>query len=175
MNYTTINHEGNILCVSSLYPTTALDPKNGYFYKVSGTQVIRRLLSDSDGFIWVYLKDETKTKRRPLKLAWEVLNNIQIPDGYSVYAKNLDYDDWSAYNLALIKDDEYKKLRDCLKNLEGALKVNPSSKSHCAVLHFILDGKKMRQQYNDITAARKAKNKILVYCTKFIAKYTMTK
>ena len=172
----TINYQDSVLTVSSLYPTTALDIRKGLFYRLDASgSPVRRLLSDDDGFIVVYLADAKKTKRRPLRLAWEIINDKVLPQDHEVYAKNLNSSDYSGFNLQLIHKNEFKQLKDAIKNLEGALKLKPTeNKPHGVTLMYILDGKKQKVYFEDIVTAKKEKNKILVYCTKLVSKYTIT-
>lgn len=172
----TIAYEDSTLVVSDIYPTTALDVRKGYFYRLDASgSPVRRVLSDDDGFVVVYLADAKKTKRRPLRLAWEIINNTTVPQDHEVYAKNLNSNDYSGFNLQLIHKNEFKQLKDAIKNLEGALKLKPTeNKPHGVTLMYILGGRKQKEYFEDIVTAKKAKNKILVYCTKLVSKYTIT-
>ena len=171
-----ILYDNKRLLLCNTYPTTAYDPASGFFYRLDSTnQVTRKLLPDEDGFILVYLSSGTKTKRRPLKLAWEIVNNKLLPDGYVVYPKNMNPEDLTAFNLGALHKEEYKKLKDSVQNLEGALKLKPDpDKPHGVILMYYSNGRRIKQYFEDIVTAKREKNKILVYCAKLVSKYTIT-
>jgi hypothetical protein len=175
----TIKHEGEVLLVSELYPTTALNPLTGAFYRLVNGEVLRQVLNDSCGFIDVmYFNGEKlkKTKRRPLKLAWEISNNKRLPTNYMVYAKNLDHTDYSANNLGIMHEKDYRTFSDCVKNLNGALaiKVDPD-KPDKVILRYVSKGRRVRVTYYDIVSAKRHKARVIMYCTRFITRFTLTK
>lgn len=176
MKHQTIEYQNKNLLVSDFYPTTAYDPQSGLFYRVGAdNKITRQLLPDDDGFVLVYLKDNTKTKRRPPKLAWEIVHLEQLPNDYVVYSKNMNPDDVSAFNLGVLHKDEYKTLKDGIKNLEGALKLKPDpDKPHGVILMYYSNGRRIKQYFDDIMTAKKEKNRILIECTKFVSKHSIT-
>jgi len=176
MTHQQIQYQDKNLIVFENYPTTAYDPQNGLFYRVGAdNQIIRQLLTDEDGFVLVYLKNNTKTKRRPLKLAWEIVNLKLLPNDFLVYPKNMDDTDYSAFNLCAISKTEHKKLKDSIQNLEGALKLKPDpNKPHGVILMYFNNGRRVKQYFDDIVTAKQAKQKIAVECTKFVSKYSIT-
>lgn len=171
-----ILYDNKRLLLCNTYPTTAYDPASGFFYRLDSTnQVTRKLLPDEDGFILVYLSSGTKTKRRPLKLAWEIVNNKSLPDGYVVYPKNMNPEDLTAFNLGVLPKEEYKKLKDSIHNLEGALKLKPDpAKPHGVILFYYENGRRVKHHFDDIVIAKKEKNKLLIECTKYVSKYSVT-
>lgn len=174
---TKIKYENIQLIASDLYPSTALNPLTGDFYRLdSEGNVVRRVFPDEDDFVLVYLKDERKTKRRSMKLAWEISNNKKLPTNHVVYSKNLDNSDRCAFNLGIINKINYRKLRDCIRNLEGALKLsNNPDKPHCVTLSYYQDSRKVKRQFDDVVIAKKVKSTIFIFCARFIAKYVITK
>jgi len=165
------------LIFCSLYPTLCFNPKEGTFFKInSNNQIVRQVFPQEDGRLYVPKADnKNHTYKKTSVLAWEFLNNKELPKNFFVFHKNLDTSDFSAYNLIALPKDEYKKLMDAILNLDGILKLIPNEKNpYGCLLRYKLNGKTMYKAFEDIVTAKKAKRAMLINSTKYLHRYTLS-
>jgi hypothetical protein len=136
----------------------------------------RAIFPDEDGRLYIPKSNSSsRTYRKPVVLAWEFINNKNLPDDHVVYFKNLDEQDFSAYNLGILHKNEYKHLKDAIDNLNGTLKLIPNTKNpYGIILRYKQNGRVLYKNFDDVVTAKKAKRTMIIRATKFLSKYLVT-
>jgi hypothetical protein len=166
------------LVFSSAYPSIAYDGHDGSFFRIkpSDSSVIRKLEPSASGMLSVFASETGKmTNRKACILAWELLNSKKLPDDCTIYFKNLNQEDFTAYNLGVTTKIEFKQLKDALDNLEWALKIIPDAKEvYSYKVRFKFQGCLMLKSFHDIVAAKKFKRIVIIKSTKLVSKYLIS-
>lgn len=109
------------------YLDTHYEPLTGNFYRCTATGF--NLLQLHERRVNVTLTSTGKyTWKGAGNLAWEFITSEPIPEGFLIYYKNLDKEDFRSENLGVIHKEELKSLRDAMLNVQGHLRIIPDKK-----------------------------------------------
>ena len=120
--------------------------------------------------IFVRKQNGKATHKNTLVLAWEITNKRTLPEGYIVYAKDMNQENLKANNLGIITRVEYKLLRDAIANVKGALKFSVQSSGKFYV-KYREDNRIKTKRFSCEETAKEFKQEILRANTMLLAKY----
>lgn len=127
---------------------------------------------DEYGYVVVYDKSVKKRyKISAIKLAWELGNDRELPDGFRILVRNLDETDTSLGNLLAVPKEAYKEISESLRNLEK-MKLTPHPEDQYSyVIHYIENGIPRKDICHDVIAAKQQLIKRQLAAAKVINKY----
>ena len=151
------------------YNNIAYAPNSGSFWRLSpkGTYMT---FPNIDNMIFVRMQDGKATHKKVHILAWEITNKRKLPEGYIVYAKDMNQENLKANNLGVIPRVEYKLLRDAIANVKGALKFSVQSSGKFYV-KYREDNRIKTKKFSCEETAKEFKQEILRSNTMLLAKY----
>ncbi len=165
--------QNNNLLHSNLHTYLLYDAVAGCIYNIKGT---KKYELDAEYRIRYYNKISKKQIRlKANRIAWEIFNNKELPDGFVLYHKNLDEKDIRINNIAAVPRATYAIINEALDNLDKDLKL----KAHPDVPHYLIlqwreDTRLKVKVIQDIVEARKQYRKLLIKYTKILSKYLIT-
>ena len=166
------------LITSKEYPNIAYSGHDGIFFRIrpSDLSVIRQLEPNANGMLSVLIAGTGNiTNRKASILAWELINSKKLPSDSTIYFKNLNKEDYTAYNLGILTKIEARSLRDALDNLEWALKIVPDSREvYSYKVRYKFQGCTVFKFFHDIVAAKRFKRLVIIKSTKLVSKYLIS-
>lgn len=154
------------------YPAIAYEFREGYICRVDkDKQFIRKLIPDINGMLNIFVAEKnTYTNRKAINLAYELLNNKPVPEGYLVYPKDADAENIKANNLGLISKEEYTKYKDAIENIiNERLKVQYSSGRYKVRYKHL--GRTKNKKFDDLISATEFKKQVYLESIKMIGKF----
>lgn len=162
---------------SNLLPQVAYDYANGKFYRVrKNSDVATEVFPDENGKLFIAPSlNQKKLLIKAIKAAWIILNNKELPAGYTVYAKNFDNTDCRSFNIGVLPNSDFVKLREAFNNIHRDLKLKPHKNDQYAyVLQFREGGVLRKIVCSDIVLGKRLLRKLLVKYTRIVGKYLST-
>lgn len=157
------------------YPDVAYNPTTGQFFRIKNKQLAREIFASEQGSIWVIDSKGKKTTRKAEYLAMEFITAKEIEPNTGVFFKNFDKQDYRSFNLIQLSKEEYTQLKDAMDNLDGALKIKPDKQNpYGSVLFYRHQGKLVKQSFEDVVSATKAKRQILLHSTRLLSRLILT-
>jgi hypothetical protein len=145
------------------------DIKTGFFYVKRSTP--RRLLPNEDNNLEFYIQGK-RFKVKASRIAWELGNNQELPDGKQVLHKNLDKQDLRLCNLCVVTQKEMHKIKEAHRNLSGELKMKPHpSDQFSYVVSWIENKQRHSRVVTDVVPAKKLFIKLQLRFAKVLGKY----
>jgi len=147
------------------------DPENGYFFVVHANGSIRRIFPDEEGYV-MFHKKSTRYKIRASRVAYELGNATEVPEGKVVLHRNLDTNDYRLRNLAVVPKEVHKKIKEAHMNLSGFLRIQPhQSDAFCYVVHYREDSRNKFFVLQDIVVAKQTFLRLQLKYAKLLNKY----
>lgn len=135
----------------------------------------RQLLPDEDCNLSYFCAVLRKpVKKKAARIAWEIVHNISST---GLHILHLDLDEYNlrASNLKGVNKEEYKRFKDCLLNVQGAVKMKPvPTDAFSYIVQYRRDGKLHQKRCHDVVSALKFKRRVLFHSTKVLGKYVST-
>lgn len=168
-----IQEENAIL--SSLYPDTLYAPKSGTFWRITSrnNREPYQIFPKEDFKIFTMTDRGERTNKNPNYLAWEIMHDKKVPEGYIVYAKDSDVWNTVSDNIGVIEREEYKDVRDALANMKGALRFTVVKSGKFAV-YFRYRGFKKKKVFADEFEAQLFKKGVMEESVRLLAKYCLS-
>lgn len=146
------------------------DIHSGIFW-LNNRKKPRRLFPDYDGY-FVFYVDKKRYKQKANKIAYELGNATDIPEGYVVLHKNLDKTDYRLCNLALVTQEVMNKISEAHRNLTSELKLVPhKSDQFVYVVKWIENNQKKQKLVHDIVTAKKLLVRLQLRFAKVLGRY----
>ena len=138
-------------------------------YKKTG----KSLIQDEDGLVIVTdPSSKQKKKFKMAKLCYSLLFNVNLEKEHKVIHKNLDETDFSAVNLIMVSQEQFKEIKEAWKNLQGGIRLTVHPKDmYSYKLHWYEGGIERTQVIHDIVVAKKLEKKLLLRFSKTLTKY----
>lgn len=162
------------------YPGLLYDHVQGSFWRlkqdsVGNLQQDRRLFPNEEGNISYFCACTRKpVKRNASVLAWEILHNSSAKDLYVLH-RDLDKSNLKGSNLFSLNRKDYIRFRDCLSNVQGAIRMQAHHTDAFSHIVFHRRGNKLKQNtFKDVVSALKFKKKMLLFSLKVLGKYLNT-
>jgi hypothetical protein len=165
------------LLFSSILPQVAYDPINGKFYRVrKNSEVATEVFPDETGKLFIAPSvNQKKLLMKAIKVAWIILNSKEVPNTHTVYAKNFDTTDCRAFNIGILPNEDFAKLREAFNNIHRDLKIKPhKTDQYSCVIQFRENGILRKLICADVIQAKKLQRRLLVKYTKIVGKYLST-
>lgn len=177
--------------LSKRYPGLAYDYINGKFYKVAKNSKINQNIDEIHLFVDILTErelyvDETGylsykcnisgalVRKKAIILAFEVLHDT-LTTGKKTYFKDLNTNNYKGSNIGCVDKDEFVKIKDSLRNLNGFLKVQPhKTDAYVYVVKYRQSGRSCTKLCHDIVQALRFKRRILLKSSKILSKYLTT-
>ena len=106
------------------------------------------------------------------KLCYSLLFNVNLEKEHKVIHKNLDETDFSAVNLIMVSQEQFKEIKEAWKNLQGIIRLTVHPKDmYSYKLHWYEGGIERTQVIHDIVVAKKLEKKLLLRFSKTLTKY----
>ena len=161
--------------ISQRYPGLAYDYIEGKFYKIASLEpfsIERELLADLNANLSYKCNISGALVKKNAKiLAYEVLHDCFVV-GKTVYFKDLNTSNFKGSNLGCIRKEEYLRLKDALRNLNGFLKIVPhKTDAYVYVVKYRNNSKVCSIICHDIIQAHKIKRRIQIKSSKILSKY----
>lgn len=161
--------------ISKRYPGLAYDYINGKFYKISTLDpfcIERELIVGPDANLSYKCNISGRLVKKNAKiLAFEVLHDCFVI-GKIVYFKDLNTDNYKGSNLGCVRKEEYFKIKDALRNLNGLLKITPHpTDAYVYVVKYRQNGKTHSKICHDIIQAQRLRRRIMLRSSKILGKY----
>ena len=159
--------------IQEILEIVAYDPETeGFYYKKTG----KVLTVDEYGCCTIY-NPNTKERRKVKadKLSWMLYNQRELPEDYKIFHRNLISSNYSPDNLWAIQKDAFKKVTECLDNLDRYLKIQLHERDmHKWVVHYRKDSIDRRETFEDVDKARERFYEIRFELIKEINKFCIT-
>jgi hypothetical protein len=162
------------------YPGLLYDHIQGSFWRlkldsVGNLQQDRRLFPNEEGNISYFCAATRKpVKRKASVLAWEILYNCSARDLYILH-RDLDESNLKGSNLFALNRKEYIRYKDCLSNVQGAIRLHPHPTDAFSYIVYHRRGNKLKQNtFKDIVSALRFKKKMLLFSLKVLGRYLNT-
>lgn len=176
--YNNITQKEEKIFIWGIYPDTGYAPTSGRFYRINQDGTVKRVIFpyDTGMFAVKHWKDgEYKlTHKSPPILAWEIINAKLLPKDSLVYFKDLQSDNLCADNLGVILRSEYMRLRDCLANISGTLKITTNG-TYKFVVRYRENNKVKTKVFSDEVIAKQFKDIILQDSIMLLGRYHVSK
>lgn len=119
--------------------------------------------------------DNLKRKSYKLKLdklAYILAYGVFPDKGSKILHKNTDKHDNSMQNLKCLNAEEALLVKECLKNLNGGIKVQPHPTDvFCYKVSWFEEGIERHKVISDVVVAKRFESKLRYKFTKFLSKY----
>lgn len=162
------------------YPGLLYDHLQGHFWRlkvdsVGNLQQDRRLFPNEEGNIGYFCAVTRKpVKKKASVLAWEFLYDYLPRDLYILY-KDLDESNLKGSNLFALNRKDYIRFKDCLANVQGAIRMQAHPSDAFSHIVYHRRGNKLKQNtFKDIVSALRFKKKMLLFSLKVLGKYINT-
>lgn len=146
------------------------------YNKTSGTirnRVTKRLLSvQEDGYTVVALGNRNSKKVKFNKLCLILGNSSDVLPDHKIIHRNLNTNDFRLCNLLQVSRQEYKELREALKNIQGGITVlpHPTDVFTYKVSWYSHNVKKTRV-IQDLVVAKRLEIRLKLKYSKVISKF----
>ena len=167
--YNKITQQEEQLLHYDIYSNIAYSPSSGSFWRLSNKGIYMTFPDDCN-MVFVKMNTGKPTNKKVHILAWEITNKKQLPEGYIVYAKDMNQENLCANNLGIILRAEYKLLRDAIANVKGALKFSVQSSGKFYV-RYREDNRINTKKFSCEETAKEFKQQVLTQNTMLLAKY----
>lgn len=168
------------MIIHEKYPGLLYDHAQGSFWRlkqdsVGNLQQDRRLFPNQEGNISYFCASTRKpVKRKASVLAWEILYNSSAKDLYILH-RDLDESNLKGSNLFALTRKEYIRFKDCLLNVQGAIKMQAHHSDAFTYIVYHRRGNKLKQNtFKDVVSALRFKKKMLLFSLKVLGKYLNT-
>lgn len=99
----------------------------------------------------------------------------KLSDDQVVYFRDLNSNNFVPENVSAISKTEYKKLKDSIENINGAIKITAhNSNAYMYIIRFKNEGKTVKYVCQDIIQAHKIRRIVLYKSTKILNRYIVT-
>ena len=134
----------------------------------------RFLCVQEDGYCIVVFENGKSKKVKYNKLCYMLGNQVDILDGHKMLHKNLNLTDFRLSNLIQITNQEYKELREALKNIQGGITVLPHAADVFTYkVSWYSGGIKKSRVLQDIVVAKRLEIRLKLKYSKIISKFCL--
>lgn len=159
--------------VLRLLQLVSYDANTGHMYLAANK---RRLIPDDTLSLTIY--DPATRKKRKLKadkLAWMLFHQKELPEGYKLFHKDLNEQNFAGYNLWAIKKEAFHEVTEALNNLEKYLKLQIHDRDMLKwVVHYKKGFAEKRETFDDLDAARVRYQDLRFEYVKIINKFSLS-
>lgn len=149
----------------------------GTFWRVKSTgEIDRELLPDWDFYIIYSCAFEKKSKKKKaLYLAYETVHGKSVPEGFILYQKDLNENNFKLENIGCIPKKDYQSIKDALNNCNGAIKIQPHKTNvYMYTVQFKQENRTRKVTCHDIIHANRIKKIVLFKSMKALDKYIVS-
>ena len=165
------------LITNPKYLDTLYEPETGLFWRNDiSSSILPKPLQLHDRRVSVCLSSTGKyTWKGAGNLAWEFITSEPVPEGFLIYYKNLDKEDFRSENLGVIHKEELKSLRDAMLNVQGHLKIIPDKKEvYTYKVRYKESGIIKLKCFQDCIAAKDFYTEVKNRSVRVLGKYAVT-
>lgn len=136
----------------------------------------RPVYADYEGMVSIWISSQKKLLKIRLDKLCYYLAYTKLPNKFErLLHKNLDENDNSLKNLAVVPRDKFLEIKEAILNLESLLKIIPHKYDQYMYVVQYKQGKKFDKILcNDIIAAQEEERKLRLMFIKLITKYCNT-
>lgn len=131
---------------------------------------------DMEGFVTIYSSDfKPASKKYKLdKLIWYFIHGTQLGKDERILHRNLDKNDNSLTNLALVSRIEYLEITNAYRNLEGGIRfVQHPMDQYCFRVYWYEGSSERSKVVQDVVTAKRLELKLRFKYMKIITKYCL--
>jgi hypothetical protein len=173
------NPTGSFLSFSEFYSKCLYNAESGKFYKIIKEDPLEfSELIVNDSFLMLYLdKKQRVNKKKANVVAWEILNQRELPKDHFVVHKDLDEGNFTGNNLILLNKKDYRELKQAIKNtFENGIRYSlHKTEAYSYVVQYYKDNTKRSKYVHDIIEAKKQVRLLLLENYKILSKYCISK
>lgn len=157
------------------YICTFYEPFTGNFYRKEQSGNFRQVQLHERRVNVIQASTGKYTWKGAGNLAWEFITCKAVPEGYLIYFKNSDKEDFRSENLGIIHKNELKALRDAMFNMQGYLRILPDKKEvYTYKVKYKSEGMIKYKSFQDCIAAKDFYNEIKTKSVRELGKYAVT-
>jgi hypothetical protein len=162
-----------MLDLEKILPYLEYNPDTGdLFVLKSGTK--RKLVPNADGMIQTCING-SKVKTKFNRLVVCAYTGKMLSDTMHIFHRDLDLENFRINNLAIVSKEQHFKIQECLKNLQGATKLQAHPKDMFKyVLEYKENGRLKREVISDAVVAKARLREEQFKCIKYLCNFILT-
>ena len=145
---------------------------NGSFW-ISRNNKQKQISPKEDGYLY-FFSNGKRHKLKANKLAYELGNKVEVENGFVVFHKNMDKNDYRLCNLRLLSSSIVNQINEAHRNLCGDLRISPHKQDMFSyVVTWVSSGQTRHKVCHDIVSARQFYLSLQLKFAKLMGKYVV--